>query len=294
MTRKIIVAIDGQGLAAGTIPLVAAIAARAGAEVVAVHVRDIENELGSRKEATDVLESVVGELAAKGIHTVPEVRSIADGHPARAIAAAVRYHGAELVAIGSHGRNDLAAMLLGSVGHELATLVDVPILVVRPPTEASWFETAREAHIGRVLVAVSLDEPEATTRTAARVALEHDARVRLFHVKEAVTLAEGAAYIEPDADATQAVSAARQRLAALGIDAEMEIATGMGSAAREITTAADRWDADLIVLGSRRPSDLGGLLLGSVGHEVVHITRRPVLLAEKERTPVARSREVAR
>jgi nucleotide-binding universal stress UspA family protein len=54
-----------------------------------------------------------------------------------------------------------------------------------------------------------------------------------------------------------------------------------------IVAAAGRLDADLVVLGSRRPSHLGGLVLGSVAHEVIHQLRRPVLLARLVRAAAA-------
>lgn len=285
MFKKIVIGIDREGLAAGTVPVVAAMARRTDAEVIAVHVRDIENELRSREEAAEVLDSAVGQLVQQGVHARGEMRSIADGHPARAIARAAEEHRADLVAVGSHGRTDLGAMLLGSVGHEVASLVKVPVLVVRPPEDAAWLEAGQKARIGRILVAISVDEPESLFRTAAEAALADNARVRVLHVKESVALAEGAAYIEPEADANGAISAAVGRLARFGIEPESEIATGVGSVAHEIVEAADRWEADLIVLGSRRPSDLGGLLLGSVGHQVIHMTRRPVLLAEPAAKP---------
>jgi nucleotide-binding universal stress UspA family protein len=280
MFKKIVMGIDREGLAAGAIPVVVTLARRSGAEVVVVHVRDIENELRSREDAAEVLDTAVGELTAHGVHATGEIRSIADRHPARAIARAAEEHGADLVAVGSHGRTDLAAMLLGSVGHEVATLVSVPVLVVRPPDGSAWLETAEEAPLSRILLAVALDEPDSLFRTTAEVALPQHAKVRVLHVKESVALAEGAAYIEPEADAGAAIANALARLARLGIEAESEVATGIGSVAHEVVDAAERWGADLVVLGSRRPSDVGGLILGSIGHQVIHMTRRPVLLAE--------------
>ncbi len=286
MYRRILIAVDAAHLADSAIPVAAEIAKRSDAEVVVVHVRDIENELGSREESFEIVDGAVGRLAALGIRAAGEVRSIAHGHLAQEIARAAREHEADLVALGSHGRGDLGALLLGSVSHRVAALLDVPVLIVRPAGKPAPYETGQEARISRVLAAVPAGgEAKTVADAAVRVARRRQAQVRVFHVREAVALAEGAAYVEPDEDARTAVGIAAERLAAAGVAVETEISGGIGSIAHEIAAAADRWNADLIILGSRRPTDLGGLLLGSVAHQVIHISRRPVLLAERTAQP---------
>jgi nucleotide-binding universal stress UspA family protein len=54
----------------------------------------------------------------------------------------------------------------------------------------------------------------------------------------------------------------------------------MGLPAQEIVRAATEVHADLIVMGTRGMSSLGGLLLGSVAQRVVHLAAVPVLLAK--------------
>jgi nucleotide-binding universal stress UspA family protein len=57
--------------------------------------------------------------------------------------------------------------------------------------------------------------------------------------------------------------------------------------AHEILKAAEPFQADLIVMGSRGLSDLAGLLVGSVTHKVLHLARTPVLVVPAEKATQA-------
>jgi nucleotide-binding universal stress UspA family protein len=50
---------------------------------------------------------------------------------ARLIVEAARDHGAGVIVVGSRGRGDLSALLLGSVAHQVIHLADRPVLVAR-------------------------------------------------------------------------------------------------------------------------------------------------------------------
>jgi nucleotide-binding universal stress UspA family protein len=56
-----------------------------------------------------------------------------------------------------------------------------------------------------------------------------------------------------------------------------------GPVARAVAEIATRWNAGLIVVGSSRMGDIGSLFLGSVSHDLLHTTDRPVLVAERVR-----------
>ena len=64
-----------------------------------------------------------------------------------------------------------------------------------------------------------------------------------------------------------------------GIDARMDIReTQYGHVAQTLSAAAEEFDADMIVVGSRGRSDVGSLTLGSVSHKLLHMAHRPVLV----------------
>lgn len=94
-------------------------------------------------------------------------------------------------------------------------------------------------------------------------------------------------------DSRALVTGIVEGLIALAINARPELRhAAHGHVAREIAAAAVQYGADLVVLGSRGRSDLGGLLLGSVGHEVLERVACPVLMVRAGRRPGVRPRRV--
>jgi nucleotide-binding universal stress UspA family protein len=82
-------------------------------------------------------------------------------------------------------------------------------------------------------------------------------------------------------------------LIALAVDARPELRRApRGGVAAEIAAAAAERGSDLVVLGSRGRSDLGGLLLGSVSHEVLERVSCPVLLVRAGRRATGRRRRI--
>jgi nucleotide-binding universal stress UspA family protein len=59
--------------------------------------------------------------------------------------------------------------------------------------------------------------------------------------------------------------------------AEIKHVALYGNPAEAISEAAAKIDADLIVMGTRGLTDLGGILMGSVSHKVIHLAHRPCL-----------------
>ena len=51
------------------------------------------------------------------------------GNVAKTIVEAARDHGAGVIVLGSRGRGDLTALLLGSVAHKVIHLADRPVLI---------------------------------------------------------------------------------------------------------------------------------------------------------------------
>jgi nucleotide-binding universal stress UspA family protein len=69
-----------------------------------------------------------------------------------------------------------------------------------------------------------------------------------------------------------------------GMDARTKLLAG--DPARQIVAYADEIDADLIVVGSRGLGTIGGALLGSVSHKLLHDATRPVMVVREVPQPV--------
>src|SRR5437899_433295 len=153
---------------------------------------------------------------------------------------------------------------------------------------ASEAHPRRQAVMERtILFAIDDDEMlAAALPVVGAYARPWDAGVRVLHV---VRRAAGGAgrVAETDQEAEGILRRGVEAVEAGGARATGEIVTDP-SVAGAIVAAARRHGADLVVLGSRRPSHLGGLVLGSVGHEVIHQLRRPGLLARHVRQAAVR------
>jgi len=77
-------------------------------------------------------------------------------------------------------------------------------------------------------------------------------------------------------EAQKALRPARRRLMKAGLSPKVRFTVGRPAA--EISAVADEYSADLLVLGSRGHSALGGMLLGSVTNEVLVRTKRAMLI----------------
>lgn len=94
-------------------------------------------------------------------------------------------------------------------------------------------------------------------------------------------------------DSERLVTDIASALIALAVDARSELRQARnGQVAAEIAAAAAEHRSDLVVLGSRGRSDLGGLLLGSVGHNVLERVSCPVLLVRAGRRASDRRRRI--
>ena len=120
-----------------------------------------------------------------------------------------------------------------------------------------------------------------------QLAREGGGAITIVHVVERV---EGAGGVGPtrrvdEPQLQRQLEAVTGELEEEGFTAALYINSDVGARpAHEIVATAQRQSADLIVVGSKGHSMLGGLLLGSVAYRLLHLAPCPVLVVPPEKT----------
>ena len=140
MFRTIVLAVDGSKYSEKAVELAKRLATATSDEVVVTHVTerlparfetypglDYEADL----EAIELAKGYVADMEEAGIKARAELRSAQYGGIARVLTNVAEDENAGLIVMGSHGRGDLTALLLGSVAHKVLHLSQRPVLIAR-------------------------------------------------------------------------------------------------------------------------------------------------------------------
>jgi len=278
MYRRIVLAVDPDGLAESVLPVLATLARRSGGDVFIVGAAKSSEAQGLREALGKHVQEAADELTAAGINVHGEVRQVREeSSVAEVIVSACHEYAADLVALGSHGRGSLAALIEGSVGRQALTHLDVPALLVH--SRVAGHVNVVPTPLGRILVPVDFSEASRqSVKIAEDLALEHRATVMILHVREMVPWGD-LPYIEPSAEGQELVTSLADEMRRKGVTTEAQVKDPEVNPASAIVKTADDWNADLIVIGSRRLTPVGGLFLGSVAQAIIRRTIRPVLLS---------------
>lgn len=275
--KKILLATDGSQESVAAADSTIALARSSNAEVKVVHVWNLEVhhrhghwDVEVRSEAQQLVDSAVSRMRAAGVGAEGEILHADSDHIATAIAGEARNFNADLVVVGSRGLSDWQAMRKHSVSHQLLAKLDCPLLVVR----------SRPAGAVRIIIAVAGGDDVAPAAGAATAVASPGTKALVVHVAQAIFGAQGFAYVEPEEEASETVARTVKLLTEAGITASALVAHAepVGDV---IAKVAREWDADLIVTGSSRMGDIASAILGSVSHDLLRVSDRAVLIAER-------------
>lgn len=186
----------------------------------------------------------------------------------------------DLIVIGTHGRNVVSEMILGSVAQAVARDAAVPVLVVGARAAADGG--------GSVLAPVDFSLSSATSLAqAGRVAARRDARLIALHVVDF-----GRMPLQRELDLGEHERRARAQLqdfvGGAGLPANAETLVTVGPAPEEIVRIAAKFNASLIVLAPSAKSVLERAMLGSVCRAVIRSAPCPVLVHRGPAEPAQR------
>lgn len=301
MTDRILVPVDFSASARVALARAEEVALATGAELLVLHVGEevdqatlrasgllssqvrVDHKLG----VAPALAALASQLRARGVRA----RAMhVDGSPRTKILDAIVFEHVTLVVMGTHGRQGIARLLLGSVSARVVQNSPVPVLVCRAPS-ASGAEPGganggltRIKRLRNILVAVDfVAGSDAAVSAAFELGDKLGAKVHLLHAYPPVVTAisNGMGTIGYDALHNHA----RSRLHALAQTYQASPSMGrclavMGEPALTIVEGAQELRADLIVLGSHGRSELQRTLLGGVATTVLRDAPCEVLIAK--------------
>jgi nucleotide-binding universal stress UspA family protein len=279
--ERILLATDGSAASQAAVDVTIAIAKSRTAKVRVAHVWNLEVhrrdgfwDVEMRSEAEKLVDATVERLVKAGVIAEREIDRADSKHVAAALALSASEFKADLIVLGSRGLTDWQSMTRHSVSHEVLSAVDCPVMIVRGRPAGS------PAKVARIVLAIAGGDDLAPAARAAEAVAGPDASVMVVHVAQAMFGVQGFAYVEAD----DAIHETMARASELLKDAHLKV-EGMvahqGPVAKAVAEIAADWKADLIVVGSSRMRDIGSLVLGSVSHDLLHMTDRPVLIAER-------------
>lgn len=214
----------------------------------------------------------------------------AAGHPDTVLVEMAREAQADLIVTGTHQLRGLPRLFTASVSR--GVLRQAPVSVAIAPATAARRRLPAVPAIRRVLV--TTDFSLCSNRAVAHAfgLTPSGGTVRLVHVvhPKAVAGGEYETTLRSSARHDRYVQACGRRLrdlippeaGPLGISVETAVVE-RDDAARGICEEADRFGADVIVMGSQGRSALGRVVLGSVAQAVMAASTRPVFVVRSPR-----------
>jgi len=255
-----------------------------GAKLHVIHCVPL-NEL-ERAEAERQFPLVVPPALDDVVASRSVVRALA---PELGIVEAAKRLGARLIIMGTHGRTNLAHVLIGSVAERVVQLAECPVLTVRSPEGA-----ANMVSIRTILCPIDFSDcSRAALEHAEELARRFDATLIVAHVVEPVLypVAYGLPPVAPVAfeegargSAVKALVPLIEGLVKRGVKARSLV--DAGNAASRICDLAKQESADLVVLATHGYTGMKHLLLGSTAEKVVRLAPCAVLAVKTPPVPV--------
>ena len=188
-----------------------------------------------------------------------------------------RAQNSDLVVVGTHGRHGVGRLRFGSVSRGI--LHHAPVSVAVVPAASGTSRASRIPKLDRVLVATDFSDLGNDAIRYACAVLSRGGELKLVHVADGNDPAQPANAGNPKLLAKLRALMPPDAAHRFHLDAEI---LASDDAAKAISQAAERFDADVICLGSHGRSGLAKRFLGSVAEGVMTQSKRPVFVVRKQ------------
>lgn len=296
--RSLLVPLDGSTLAEAAIPIALALAVRLRAGITLLHVLEHDApaevhgdpHLRRADAAAAYLEAIAARLrdeAGPGVPVDPHVHDNPEHDVARSIIQHAEEFANDLIVLANHGRGGWRELLVGTIAQKVVRQGDRPVFMV--PAREHAAPTPYECR--SIAVALSGEaEAEVAIAPTAALALAFGAPVHLISAVPTLSTLTGertavaaftpgstrAALDLEEAETRAYLQSVARAYGELGIFADATVVRG--TPATEILAAADRQDAQLLVLATHGRSGISAIWTGSVGTKVLGRATRPLLL----------------
>jgi len=281
--KHILCPVDFSDQSAAALRVAGVIARSLGSEVVVLHVQRLEAPVyftvaqtrtlqGQLRRSVRAAKKHASEFAHKHLpEGVAHRVMVMEDDPVSAILKTQHEIGANLIAMGTHGRGGLARVRLGSIAESVLHQAEVPILTVGPRKKLTPTLDA----IRRVLCPVNYTPSSQTAlELAAALAAGTGAELIVAHIDETPLGKNAQDSLQHLCDWIPATVRAH---------CAVKEVVELGSAAERIVEQAVKSHADLLVIGAQPRSLLGAVLLGSTTELVIRSASCPVLSVNGKR-----------
>ena len=293
--RRILVPLDGSGLAESALPLAAQVARAFHATLVLLHILERhapktvhgEPHLTTPAESEAYLTELTAQIAATGLAVEHHTHEVPEGDVARSIAEHGDDERINLIVLCTHGAGGLRGALWGSIAQQVLQRGTVPVLLSRPgavQTTGTFAPTT---------IMVPLDATAAAERAlapATAFARHYDATLRLVVVvatpETVPTGQQAVATMLPSA--TRALLDLAEQQAAAYLEGLAKTLRGQGlavvtevrrgDAVRQLATDTGEHADALVVVATHGRAGLQAIWSGSVAGRLLARTTAPVLL----------------
>jgi nucleotide-binding universal stress UspA family protein len=202
-----------------------------------------------------------------------------EGDVAGEIIAMAREIGAELIAMGTHGRTGMNWLLSGSIATAVLRKAPCPVLALR-----SVAGVRKPEGIPVLLHPTDFSaNSRAATKVARTLARDLGARLLILHVAPPAVLFDGTVAPQVDTNAcSEALEELRTRLDGPDLKYPVETELRLGLDREEILRTSEEVMCDMIVMGTHGRTGLSRLLMGSVAEALLPRARCPLMVV---RTP---------